>query len=169
CDNIEYADTSSMLGLVSLGKYDGSDHLTSGGDFFFGDPIYGTMYTVSGMMFAANDFLYNSAVATRVPEEPTSGFTVTGNLSALNSVSIERDWYTDATSKRRPASYDSQTSQWVDSETETVLTSTQISTIKHYQMILNYDDRVRSRDTQPKGLPKGVGAIFDGLSDWEEL
>jgi hypothetical protein len=169
CDNMEYKDSSSMLGLVSLGKYDGSGQLTSGGDFFFGDPIYGTMYTISGMMFAANDFLYNTAVATRKPEEPTSGFTVTGNLSALNSVSIERDWYTDATNNRRPASYNPQTSQWADSETGTVLTSQQISTLRHYQMIINYDDRVRNRDTQPPSLPKGVGLIFSGITNWKEL
>jgi len=169
CDNIEYADTSSMLGLVALGKYDASGHRTSGGDFFFGDPVYGTMYTISGMMFAANDFLYNSAIATRKPEEPTSGFTVNGNLSALNSVSIERDWYTKTGSERRPARYNPATGQWVDAGTGAVLTSTQIGTIKHYQMIINYDDRVRDRDTQPPGLPRGVGFIFGGLSNWEEL
>jgi hypothetical protein len=169
CDNIKYADTSSMLGLVALGKYDASGQLISGGDFFFGDPIYGTMYTVSAMMFAANDFLYNSAVATRKPEEPTSGFTVTGNLSALNSVSIERDWYTDATNNCKPARYNPATGQWVDSGTGTVLTSTEVSSLRHYQMIVNYDDRVRSRETQPPGLPKGTGVIFEKLTNWEEL
>jgi hypothetical protein len=169
CDNLLYADSSSMLGLVALGKYDGSGQRISGGDFFFGDPIYGTMYTVSSMMFAANDFLYNSAVATRKPEEPTSGFTVTGNLSALNNVSIERDWYTNAANARRPAHYDPVTSKWYDSGTEVVLTSTQISTMKHYQMKLNYDERVRNRDTQPPSLPRGVGFIFTGLTNWKEL
>jgi hypothetical protein len=169
CDNIEYADTSSILGLVALGKYDASGQRISGGDFFFGDPIYGTMYTVSSMMFAANDFLYNSAVATRKPEEPTSGFMVTGNLSALNNVSIERDWYTNAANARRPARYDPVTSKWYDSGTEVVLTSKQISTMKHYQMKLNYDERVRNRDTQPPSLPRGVGLIFTGLTNWKEL
>ena len=44
-----------------------------------------------------------------------------------------------------------------------------VDKIKHYQMIVNYDERVRNRTTQPKGLPKGVGYIFGGLTKWEEL
>ncbi|MCJ7653793.1 MAG: pilus assembly PilX N-terminal domain-containing protein [Dehalococcoidia bacterium] len=172
-DNMLYADSSSMLGLVALGKYDDSGQLVSGGNVYFGDPRYGTMYTISGMMFAANDFLYNTDAITGKPGEPTSGFTVTGNLSALNRVSIERDWYTKSisrwSSERRPAHYDSTTSQWVDSETGDVLTSTQISTLKHYQMIINYDERVRTPDTQPPRLPRGAGSIFAGLTNWEEV
>jgi hypothetical protein len=172
CDNTVYADTNSMLGLVALGQYDEDGELVSGGNVYFGDPVYGTMYKFSGMMFAANDFLYNTDPITRVSGEPTSGFTITGNLAALNQVSIERDWYTKVSgrsSTRKPARYDPATGKWYDSITGTQLTSTQISTIKHYQMIVNYDERVRNRETQPPGLPRGVGLIFSGLSNWEEM
>jgi len=168
CDNILYADSNSMLGLVALGKYDADGDLVSGGNVYFGDPVYGTMYTFSAMMFAANDFLYNTDPITSTSAEPTSGFTITGSISGLNNVSIERDWYTKG-SGRRPARYNPETSKWLDSRTGAVLTSTQIGTIKHYQMIINYDDRVRNKDTQPKGLPKGVGYIFGGITSWEEL
>ncbi len=172
CDNIVYANANSMLGLVALGKYNSSGQLVSGGNIYFGDPVYGTLYNFSAMMFAANDFLYNTNPITSTSAEPTSGFRVTGSLAALNDVTIERDWYTrvsGSTSERRPARYDPLTSQWVDSRTGTVLTSTQIGTMKHYQMIINYDERVRNRATQPKGLPKGVGYIFGGITKWEEL
>ncbi len=169
CDNLQYADTNSMLGLVALGKYDGDGELDSGGNVYFGDPTYGTIYTFSAMMFAANNFLYNSkAPDGDLTAEPTSGFTVNGSFAALNKVSVERDWYTKD-SKARPARFNTETSQWVDSETGAVLTSTQIGTLRHYQMILNYDDRVRTKDTQPPGLPKGAGTIFEGLTNWEEL
>ncbi|MBN1391919.1 MAG: pilus assembly PilX N-terminal domain-containing protein [Sedimentisphaerales bacterium] len=167
CDNIVYADTNSMLGLVALGNYE-DGNLVSGGNVYFGDPVYGTMYTFSSMMFAANDFLYNTDPISATSAEPTSGFTITGNLAALNQVSIERDWYTKG-SERRPARYDPATGKWYDSRDGTELTEPQIGTIKHYQMIVNYDDRVRSRQTQPPGLPRGVGLIFSGLSNWEEL
>jgi len=168
-DNLLYADSSSMLGLVALGKYNDSGQLVSGGNVYFGDPRYGTMYVISGMMFAANDFLYNTDSISGRPAEPESGFTVNGNFAAMNRVSVERDWYTSASKENRPARYNPTTSQWVDSETGAVLTSTQISTLRHYQMMLNYDDRVRSRDTQPPSLPKGVGLIYSGLTNWKEL
>jgi hypothetical protein len=172
CDNMVYANSSSMLGLVALGKYDSSGQLISGGNIYFGDPVYGTLYTFSAMMFAANSFLYNTDPITATSAEPTSGFTITGNLSAMNKVSIERDWYTKvsgSTSTRRPARYDSVTGQWLDSRTGTVLTSTEIGTMKHYQMIINYDERVRNRGTQPPSLPKGVGYVFGGITNWKEL
>jgi hypothetical protein len=165
-----------MLGLVALGKYNESDQLVSGGNIIFGDPAYGTMYICSAMMFAANDFMFNSKTYGTFPKEPESGFTITGCISALNRVSIERDWYTQKTwngwmwvETRKPCRYDHASSIWVDSVTGAALSSTERSTIKHYQMIVNYDDRVRSRDTQPPMLPRGVGTIFDGLRNWEEL
>jgi hypothetical protein len=126
------------------------------------------MYEASAMMFAANDFLYNSTAIGTFSAEPESGFIINGSLSALNKVSVERDWYTNG-SVRRPARYDPITGKWYDSGTGVELTSTQISTMKHYQMIINYDDRVRSRETQPPGLPRGVGYIFGGIIHWEEL
>jgi hypothetical protein len=164
CDNTVYADANSMLGLVALGEYDEEGNLVSGGNVYFGDPTYGTMYIFSAMMFAAHNFLYSTNAVTGEPEEPLSGFTVNGNVAGLNAVSIERDWYTKVTghtSERRPARYDDATGQWVDSETGAVLTTTEISTLKHYQMIINYDDRVRNADTQPPGLPRGDGIISD--------
>jgi len=68
-----------------------------------------------------------------------------------------------------PAQFDSSTSQWISIEDGRALTSTEISTLRHYQMIVNYDDRVHSQDTQPPGLPRGGGTIFSALTDWEEL
>jgi hypothetical protein len=125
------------------------------------------------MMFAANDFLYNSMAIDTFEAEPESGFIIKGNIAALNQVSIERDWYTvtpgDDYSEKRPARYDRATNKWYDSVTEVELTSAQLDTLKHYQMIINYDDRVRSQDTQPPGLPRGKGTIFEELTNWEEL
>jgi hypothetical protein len=167
-DNIEYKDSSSLLGLVALGKYDSSGNLISGGDIFFGDPRYGTMYVLSGMMFAAKDFLFNTDAISRATAEPTSGFTVNGSFAAMGRVSVERDWYTNGTTAR-PAKYNPTTSQWTDVGTGTVLTTTQIGTLRHYQMIVNYDDRVRNPETRPPGLPRGSGRIFSGFSNWEEL
>ncbi len=170
CDNTKYADSGSMLGLVALGKYDSSGNRISGGDIFFGDPRYGTMYTVAGMMFAANDFLYNSDPVSRKSAEPTTGFIVNGSFAAMNQVVVERDWYNaTSSSSAKAARYNSQTDQWVDSVTGTILTSTQISTLRHYQMIINYDERVRNPETCPPGLPRGGTRIFAGFSNWEEL
>ncbi len=167
-DNVKYADDSSILGLIALGKYDNSGQLTSGGNVYFGDPRYGTMYTVSALMFAGNDFLYSTDAVSRAVGEPTTGFTVNGSFAAMNQVLVERDWYTKGTIAR-PARYNSITNQWIDSETGTALTSTEITSLRHYQMIVNYDERVRNADTQPPGLPRGGTGIFTGFSNWEEL
>jgi len=172
CDNLEYKDANSLLGLVALGQYNSSGHLTSGGNIYFGDPVWGNMSIFSAMMFAANDFLFNTDAITRRSAEPDSGFTVNGSFCAMGKVSIDRDWYTKGsghTATARAARYDSTTGQWADSETGTVLTSTETGTLRHYQMIINYDDRVRNQMTQPPGLPRGNGRIFAGFSNWEEL
>jgi len=169
-DNIKYADSESMLGLVALGQYDDAGQLISGGNIYFGDPRYGTMYTVSSLMFAADSFLYNTDSVTGGTEEPTSGFSVYGNLNALNQVSILRDWYDDdGTGDARPAYFDSSTDQWVDIETGAALTAAETGRLRHYQMMVTYDDRVRTQDTQPPGLPRGKGTIFGGLKYWEEV
>jgi hypothetical protein len=169
-DNIKYADSDSLLGLVALGEYDGSGQLISGGNIYFGDPRYGTMYTISGLMFAADSFLYNTDSITGGKVEPTTGFSVYGNLNALNQVSIERDWYDNETGVSRPAHFDPSTDQWVDLETGIALTATEINSLRHYQMAITYDDRVRTHETQPPGLPRGRdGTIFSGLIHWEEL
>jgi hypothetical protein len=169
-DNIEYADGECLLGLVALGKYDGSGQLISGGNIYFGDPRYGTMYTVSALMFAAESFLYNTDSVTGDTVEPETGFSVYGNLNALNQVCIERDWYDDsATGQAKPAYFDSIADQWVDLETGAALTGVEINSLRHYQMVITYDDRVRTLETQPPGLPRGNGTIFGGLRSWKEI
>ena len=169
-DNIKYADSESLLGLVALGKYDDAGQLISGGNVYFGDPRYGTLYTASALMFATDSFLYSTDSVTGDAAEPTTGFSVYGNLNALNQVSIERDWYDDeGTGTARPAYFDSSLDQWVDLESGLALTSNEIGSLRHYQMKITYDDRVRTQDTQPPGLPRGKGTIFGGLKYWEEL
>jgi hypothetical protein len=169
-DNIKYANDESLLGLIALGKYDGSGQLISGGNIYFGDPRFGTMYTVFGLMFAADSFLYNTDSVTGGTAEPETGFSVYGNLNALNKVCIERDWYDDSTTgQAKPAYFDSIAGQWVDSETGDALTSTEINSLRHYQMMITYDDRVQTLETQPPGLPRGNGTIFGGLRSWQEL
>ena len=170
-DNIKYADGESLLGLVALGKYDGSDQFVSGGNIFFGDPRFGTMSTASAFMFAADSFLYNTDAISRSSAEPTSGVTIYGNLNALNQVSIQRDWYTPTgAGSSRPAYFDSSTDQWVDLETGVALTVAEINNLRHYQMKITYDDRIMNPETQPPGLPYAKeGLIFCGLKFWQEL
>ncbi len=169
-DNIVYADSESLLGLVALGQYDSEGQLISGGNIYFGDPRFGTLYTASALMFATDSFLYSTDSVTGGTEEPTTGFSVYGNLNALNQVSIERDWYdADGVGEARPAYFDSSLDQWVDLESGLALTSNEIGSLRHYQMKMPSDDRVRTQDTQPPGLPRGAGTIFGGLKYWEEL
>ncbi len=165
CDNIEYKDSSSLLGLVALGKYDSSGNLISGGDIFFGDPRFGTMYVLSGMMFAAKDFLFNTdAVSSCDQPNPRRDLRSTAVLPrwARFRLSGTGTPSTAAWTQPRPepAKYNPTTGQWADAETGTVLTTTEIGTLRHYQMIVNYDDRVRSQATQPPGLPRGSGKDF---------
>jgi hypothetical protein len=172
CDNLEYKDADSMLGLVALGKYDGSGTRVSGGDIYFGDAVYGNMAVFSAMMFAANDFLFNTDRITRKSAEPDSGFKVNGSFAAMGRVNVERDWYTKKSgysSSPKPALYNTATGKWVDSETGTNLSTTEISSLRHYQMIVNYDDRIRGQETCPPNLPRGGTKIFAGFSNWEEL
>jgi hypothetical protein len=172
CDNLEYADEQSMLGLVALGKYSDMGELTSGGNVYFGDPTFGTMYVTSGMMFAANDFLFNTDPISSKEAEPSTGFTVNGNFAAMGQVNIERDWYTEGqgwSSADKTARYDPYTNQWVDAKSGVPLTQTQIDLLRHYQMIVNYDHRVRTQETRPPGLPRGGIKIFGGFSNWQEL
>jgi hypothetical protein len=154
---------------------------------------------VSALMFAGNDFFYNTDPQEVKSAEPRTGFTIIGNFAAMNHVSLLRDWYSKAKTcktegqscssdsqccsgncrrskctagsavERRPSEYNSTTGQWFDAKTGTVLTSTQIGTMTHYQMIVNYDERVRNENTCPPGLPRGGKKIFAGFSNWEEL
>jgi hypothetical protein len=179
-DNIKYADTDSLLGLVALGKYDDSGQLISGGNIYFGDPRFGTISTVSALMFASDSFLYNTDAVSRSSAEPTSGVTIYGNLTALNQVSILRDWYTPKkVGSARSAYFDTSSGddddddydgRWVDMETGEKLSKKEVNSLRHYQMGITYDDRVRIAETQPPGLPKAKdGIIFNGLKHWEEL
>ncbi len=172
CDNLQYKDKDSILGLVALGKYNEDGKLASGGNIRFGDAIYGNMGMFSAMMFAANDFTFNTNRITNRAAEPDSGFTVNGCFVAMGQVSIERDWYNKRVGtaiEKRPAKYDPKTGRWVDSATDIPLSAVEIGSIRHYQMQINYDDRVRNPETQPPGLPKGGSNIFSGFTDWTEL
>jgi hypothetical protein len=171
CGNLKYADSKSLLSLVALGRYNtDSGKLESGGNIYFGDRTKGVMSTFSATMLAADSFFYNTNAITHLSAEPICGFSVYGNINALNQVSINRDWYDDSKTKSsKPAYFDADTSQWKSVENGRVLTSTEINTLRHYQMIVNYDDRVRTQDTQPPGLPRGGGTIFSALTDWKEL
>ncbi|GAI26576.1 unnamed protein product, partial [marine sediment metagenome] len=139
------------------------------GNIYFGDPRFGTTYLVSALMFAGNDFLYSTDSVTASMMEPTTGFSIFGNFAAMNQIMVERDWYTDAMGRPKPAHYDSDTALWVDKETGIALTNTQVDGLRHYQMIIGYDDRVRTAETQAPGLPRGGSVIFSGLTHWEEL
>jgi len=100
----------------------------------------------------------------------TSCTTVNGNFAAINQVSVWRDWYnTGGHGVAKSAYFDSSTGQWIDTDVGSVLSAVEINTLRHYQMIVNYDDRVRSSETQPPGLPRGEGTIFNGVTNWEEL
>jgi hypothetical protein len=193
-DNLSYNDRnpahadSDMLALVALGRYTG-DTRTSGGDIYFGDPEFGTLYTVDAFMFANNNFYYNTRSNGGGQEEPTSGFKVFGNFMAVNQVVVLRDWYTPAPNQSsRAASYDSVSGQWKDALTGVPLTSKQINGysyisgywygkpvytsvpgIRHYAMQVNYDDRIRDAAIQMPGLPRGNGKIFAGATGWEEI
>jgi hypothetical protein len=129
------------------------------------------MSTASALMFAADSFLYNTDAVSGGTAEPTGGISIYGNLTALNQVSIERDWYKPTGGGgTRPAYFDPSTDQWVDLKTGTALTANEINSISHYQMAISYDDRVRTQETQPPGLPRAKeGIIFSGLKFWEEL
>ena len=188
-DNIEYADDESLLALVALGNYDGDGNLISGGNIYFGDPEFGTTYTVSAFMFAGNNFLYN--VNSTNPDDyqrPETGFNIFGNWVAINEVSIIRDWYDGGQMETRwnprrhrwetvwvedwnPAYFDLDAGEWKDIEDEHILTEEELGRRRHYQMKVTYDERIRDPETQPVGLPQGYGSgsIFAGFTDWEEI
>jgi hypothetical protein len=172
-DNIKYKDSSSLLGLVALGEYDLLGNLDRGGDIYFGDPQFGTLFTVDAFMFAGNDFLYNTRVNGGGQAEPVSGFEVFGNFAAVNRVVVNRDWYKpegQAGGVRRPAVYQHATGEWVDFHDPTrILTAAEIADMKHYQMKVTYDERIWKSATQPPGLPRGEGTIYGGMTGWQEI
>ncbi|NQU40778.1 MAG: hypothetical protein HQ523_12560 [Lentisphaerae bacterium] len=172
-DNLKYKDSSSLLGLVALGEYDAGGNLDSGGNVYFGDPEFGTLFTVDAFMFAGDSFLYNTRANGGGQEEPQSGFEVFGNFAAINQVTIYRDWYEVDRSRRgasrRAAVYDPVSGQWKDASNGHILTSSEIGGLRHYRMKVTYDERIWNPETQPPGLPRGGGSIFGGMTSWEEV
>lgn len=184
-DNLEYnnkgltpvgSNPPDLLALVALGKYNVAGSLVSGGNVYFGDPEYGTLYTADAFMFAANNFYYNTSANSGGQKEPTSGFKVFGNYMAVNQVVVLRDWYTAdvsgypaADGLPHAARYNQITGKWEDATTGRVLTSKEIATRRHYAMRVEYDDRIRDAATQMPGLPRGNGTIFAGEKGWKEL
>ncbi len=169
-DNLKYKDSTDLLGLIALGEYDAGGDLDSGGNFYFGDPEFGTLFTVDAFMFAGNDFLYNTRSTGPGQEEPESGFEVYGNFAAINRVSVNRDWYRPSGGgSRRAAWYDHSTDEWKDVVTDDPLTPGEISGMRHYRMKVSYDERIRDPTTQPPGLPEGGGSIFGGMVGWAEV
>ncbi|MCP4450913.1 MAG: hypothetical protein GY809_05585, partial [Planctomycetes bacterium] len=175
CDDLVYANNDSILGLIALGSYNSSGSLVQGGNIYFGDPRWGTLDRVDALMFAGNDFLFNTDSQTDTAVEPGSGFTVNGNMAAANQVSINRDWYTTDSSGKSTAAVQVQdpsnpgTFKWVSEKNGADLSNSERSTLRHYRMQVNYDTRVRDEDTQPSGLPEGGGQVFQGFTDWQEL
>jgi len=194
-DNIVYADDESLLALVALGNYDEEGELISGGNVYFGDPLFGTTYTVSAFMFAGNNFFYN--VGSTDPDDyqrPDTGFNIFGNWVAVNEVSVIRDWYETGHWETRwvrrprpgheedvwvsdgwnPAYFDLEAGEggaWKDVEDDHILAEEELGLLRHYQMKVTYDERIRDPETQPPGLPQGYGSgsIFAGFTDWEEI
>ncbi len=175
CDDLVYANNDSILGLIALGSYNPSGSLVKGGNIYFGDPRWGTLDRVDALMFAGNDFLFNTDSQTDTAVEPGSGFTVNGNMAAANQVSINRDWYTTDSSRKSTAAVQVQdpsnpgTFKWVSEKNGSDLSNSEKLSLRHYRMHVNYDARVRDEDTQPSGLPEGGGQVFQGFTDWQEL
>jgi hypothetical protein len=197
-DNIVYGDSTEggdLLALVALGTYDADDNLTYGGNVYFGDALFGTTYTVSAFMFAGNNFLYN--VNSTDPDDyqrPDTGFNIFGNWVAVNEVSVIRDWYETGHWESQwvwwpwpghweevwvsdgwsPAYFDleaGENGEWKDVGDDHILTEEELGNLRHYQMKVTYDERIRDPETQPPGLPQGYGSgsIFAGFTEWEEI
>jgi hypothetical protein len=181
-DNIQYATANDLLGLVAAGTYNSSGQLQSGGDVYFGDPNYGTLYTADAFMLAANNFYYNtSSTDPSFQNEPDTGFQVYGNYAAMNQVNVYRDWYhypvTNGSGRNQVISYFTNaarfipgTNRWQDVVSGNFLSSSQTNTLRHYQMIVKYDERIRNQATQPPGLPglqSGTNGIYKEIYDWQ--
>ena len=170
-DNLAYADrglNGDLLALVALGQYSG-DVLTDGGNIYFGDPKYGTLYTADAFMFANNNFYYNTEARNQQSAEPESGFKVFGNFVALNQVVVLRDWYPDGNGDYMPIKYDPAAGQWIEALTGDPIADYDDTERRHYAMEVGYDDRIRDAATQMSGLPGGNGTIFKGVVGWEEI
>lgn len=196
-DSLRYLDRTSggdMLALIALGRYDGLGNLTSGGNVYFGDARFGTLYEVDAFMFAADNFYYNYNASDNTPGEPHSGFNVFGNFVALNQINVHRDWY-GTFDDPNPAVYVNEGGvwKWKDAITGTELTSTQINggtyqetyidrwgrrqtrtvtvpAMRHYRLIAKYDERIRLPGSRPPRLPNpraGEPGDFQGRVMWQ--
>ena len=178
-DNLKYASTNALLGLIAAGTYNSSGQRTDGGNVYFGDPEYGTMYTADAFMFAANNFLYNASSSNpSLQMEPDTGFQVYGNYAAMNQIRVYRDWYsfldTNAangtiTPRTNSAWFDPTVNQWRDVMSTNLLTW-KTNNMRHYQMTLKYDERIRQQSTQPPRLPGlqtgASGWYYGGITRW---
>jgi hypothetical protein len=172
-DNISYSDrTSDLLALVALGQLnDTTGAYESDGNIYFGDPRFGTTYTVDAFMFANNDFLYNTdSVDPTSQQEPETGFQVFGNYMAVGQISLLRDWYKpDSETNYLAASYDAASGTWKDALSEDPLSTTEVDSLRHYAMKVEYDARVRDADDFITNLPYGTSDIFSAVTSWEEV
>jgi hypothetical protein len=181
-DNISYSSASDLLGLVAAGTYNSFGQRLYGGDIYFGDPNYGTLYTADAFMLAANNFYYNtSSTDLTIQNEPDTGFQVYGNYAAMNQVNVYRDWYhyavTNGTGRNQvirfytnSAWFNPSSNRWQDVVSGALLSSAQTNTLRHYQMIVKYDERIRDPRKQPPGLPglqTGTNGIYKEIYDWE--
>jgi Tfp pilus assembly protein PilX len=203
-DSLQYNNYSAegdLLALIALGKYDSVGKLLSGGNIYFGDAQFGTLYAMDAFMFAANNFYYNFFSSDNTPGEPHTGFEVFGNFVALNQIQVYRDWYYEVKRENyqnhlypRPAVYTA--GVWKDALSGTTLTSEQkngktygdyyyyddaakkwieisgsgFPGMRHYRMIVKYDERINNPLTQPPGLPAAGSAepgIFKGIVKWQ--
>ncbi len=172
-----------LVALIALGEYDEWGAIEDNtGNIYFGDPRFGTVYEMDAFMFAANDFYYNLSEgyvgSSTPPGEPDTGLIIFGNIIALNQIQIDRDWYTPSEgATARPAVYIPGTG-WVDAldfrlnGTQTLLTEEQINgatetdadgnettliePMRHYRMIVKYDERIHNPETHPPGLPESI-------------
>jgi len=181
-NNLRYADRGvggDLLALIAVGQYDTGGGYSRDGNVYFGDPRYGTMYTVDAFMFANNDFLYNAYATTGEQGEPESGFQIFGNFMAMNQVVLLRDWYDPGDGKEyRLAFFDPISGQWKDEVNGTVLLPEQTDSdasdgyglFRHYAMHIGYDDRIyqRGAGVNLQGLPPGPGR-FDYIEGWREV
>lgn len=188
-DGLRYLDNDpggDLLALIALGEYDLEGKLIDGGDIYFGDALFGTVYEMDAFMFAAHDFKYNVYASNNKLSEPDTGFKVFGNFVALNQLVIYRDWY-GTFNNANPALFDVTAGVWKDAISGVPLTLEQIEggemllpgedeititipPMRHYRLVATYDERIHDPATQPPGLPAADSStlgLFNGILSWQ--